>query len=243
MLIQKTSISVAYKRIDGIKKAYLDNKGLLKDHFNEATVLPIPDDAPVEIPRIMIRTLHEHAQLNISPIAATFEIYYDGGYERDWKACVKYIKKRMEKVFTFLNILTKNDYEYIGLVSYIIYDEVKQDGIKKIADTLLNPKKINGIYDINIKYTFTENDNMFINIMLQNIRKFKEGTEPDKAGDLNKKNQIAESIGAVIDINDRYGFNNDPKYHSDSGKLTGILDSMSNVIEKKLCALIEDGEY
>lgn len=243
MLLQGTSISVTYKKIDGIKRAYYNNEEILKKYFNEATVLPIPDDAPVEIPRIVIRTLHEHAQLNISPVTATFEVQYDSGFERNWDRCSQYIIERMNKVFEFLNILTNNSYEYIGVVSNIIYDEIEHDGAKRIAQTLLNSEKIKDIYDINIKYTFIENSNMFVNIMLQNARMFKFGLVLDKAGALGISNQTAESIGAVIDINDRYGFNNDPDYKSDSGKLGLLLESMGNIINNKLYTLIERGEY
>lgn len=156
MLIQGTSITVTYKKIEGIKKVYYDNEEILKDYFNEATVWPIPNDAPPELPRIFVKTKNEHAQLNISPIATTFEVRYDAGFEKNWQACSEYIMNRMGKVFEFLNILTENTYEYIGLVSNIIYDEVDQEGVKKIADNLLNAKKIKNLYDINISYTFVE---------------------------------------------------------------------------------------
>ena len=46
MLIQGTSITVNYKKIEGIKKVYYNNEDILKDFFNEAAVLPVPDDAP-----------------------------------------------------------------------------------------------------------------------------------------------------------------------------------------------------
>lgn len=243
MLIQGTSISVTYKKIDGIKRAYYNNESILKEYFNEATVLPIPDDAPVEIPRIIIKTLHEHAQLNISPVATTFEVHYDAGFENDWNSCARYIEERMSKVFEFLNILTSNAYEYIGVVTNVIYDEIERDGARIIADRLLNSQNIRGIYDVNIRYTFVENENMFVNIMLQNARMFREGATVDEAGALNISNQIAESIGAVIDINDRYGFNNDPEYRSDSSELQALLRSMSNIINNKLRTLIQRGEY
>ena len=132
MLIKGTSITVTYKKIDGIKKAYYNNEALLKDYFNEATVLPIPDDAPVEIPRIILKTLNEHGQLNISSTAATFEVHYDAGFENNWDDCAAYLHQRMTKVFEFLNILTNNTYEYIGLVSNILYDEVKDKKLTKI---------------------------------------------------------------------------------------------------------------
>ena len=243
MIIQKTAVSVVYKRIDGIKKIYYNNENILKEYFNEATVLPVPDDAPVEIPRIILKTLHEHSQLSIALNAATFEVKFDSGFEKNWSNCAKYIDERMEKVFEFLNLLTNNCYEYIGVVSSIIYDEIEQEGAKKIVSTLVNANKIRDIYDVNLKLTFIEDNEFFTNIMLQNARRFKPGVRIDEAGSLNDTNQIAESIGAVIDINDRYGFNYKPNYHSDSSVMRKLLESMGNVINNKLSILIEKGEY
>lgn len=243
MLIQETSITVTYKKIEGIKRVYYNNEDILKEYFNEATVLPIPDDAPFEIPRIIIKTLNEHGQLNISPVAATFEIHYDAGFERNWSACSEYINDRMTKVFEFLNILTNNTYDYIGLVSNVLYDEVEQNGTKKISESLLNSQKIKGIYDINIRYTFVEKDNIFVNITLQNARLFENGVVINEAGALSPKAQTAESIGAIIDINDRYGFNNVVSYKSDSSMLGVLIECMGNIINNKLAALIEKGEY
>ncbi len=243
MIIQGASISVTYKRINSIKKVYYTNENILKDYFNEATVLPVPDEAPVEIPRIITKTLHEHAQLSISPTVATFDVEFDGGFEKEWSECERYIMARMEKVFEFLNLLTENCYEYIGIVANVIYDDKVNNGTEKISSTLVNAKKIKGIHDINIKFTFVEKDNIFVNIMLQNARIFKPGLRMDEAGSLSEKNQISEPIGAVIDINDRYGFNNNASYKSNSSVLGELIASMDHIINNKLSSLIEKGEY
>lgn len=243
MLIQGTSITVTYKKIQGIKKAYYNNEEILKEYFNEATVLPVPDDAPVEIPRIMIKTLHEHAQLNISPIAATFEVKYDAGFERNWKICSEYITERMIKVFEFLNLLTDNNYNYVGLISNVLYDDISQGGADKLSKVLLNSKKIKGIYDINIRYTFIEEQNMFVNITLQNARMFKNGADPNSPGALKISEQMGESIGATIDINDRYGFNTNDDYRTNSSKLQELISCMTNIMDNKLSVLIEKGVY
>lgn len=244
MLIQGTSVSVTYKKIEGIKKAYYNNEDILKIFFNAATVLPVPDDAPDEIPRIVLKTLHEHAQLSITPIAATFEVAsYNDGFESDWAKCSEYICERMEKVFEFLNILTNNKYDYIGVVTNVIYDEVSQNGTKKLTSTLLNVGKIKNIYDINIKYTFVEQDKYYVNILLQNARLFRSGIMLDKSGELNINNQTGESIGAIIDINDRYGFNCYKNHIAKDSNLTELLHEMSIVINNKLHSLIEKGEY
>lgn len=243
MIIKGTSVSVAYNRIEEIKKIYYNNENILKPYFNEATVLPVPEDAPPEIPRIIIKTLHEHAQLSITPTVATFQVNYDDGFERNWDACLKYITERMSSVFAFLNLMTDNNYEYIGLVSNVLYDEIVEDGAEKISGVLLNSTKIDGIYDINIKYTFVEKKNMYVNIMLQNARVFDGELDFGKAGALKRVSQSAESVGAIIDINDRWAYNNDYNYKSNSEKLEDLLSCMTNIMNNKLSALIEKGEY
>ena len=79
--------------------------------------------------------------------------------------------------------------------------------------------------------------------MLQNARMFKSGINMEQPGALIAENQTAESIGAIIDVNDRYGFNSNVAYRSDSAKLKVLLDSMSNIINNKLHNLIAKGEY
>lgn len=243
MILQATAITVTYDKVEGLKRAYYENEGALKKFFNEATVLPIPDDAPDEIPRIIIKTLHEHAQLNISPIATTFEVRYNADYESDWNLCSQYIEERMSAVFQLLNLLTKNCYKYIGVVTNILYNEIEKRATDQISRVLLNSQKIKDIYDINIKYTFVENKNLFINIMLQNARVFKKDAYIDSAGALSEMEQIAEPLGVIIDINDRYGFNNNKNYKSDSSKLNELILCMTNIIYNKLSNLIEKGEY
>lgn len=243
MLIKNTSISIKYQKIDNLKKNYFLNEDILKEHFNEATVLPIPDDAPLEIPRIIIKSLNEHSQLNISPIATTLQINYKEGFEKDWKKCEQYIQQKMKIVFSFLNIMTNNEYEYIGVITEVLLDEYMKDGAQILAHNLLKNSVDSSIYDLNIRYTFVESDNIFVNIMLQNARLFKNGIDGEIAGSLSMDNQVSESIGVVIDINDRYGYNTCHDYKTDSSKLDFIIAEMTVVMNSKLRGLLEKGAY
>ena len=243
MLIKSTSVCIKYKKIDNVKKTYFKNEDMLKDQFNEATVLPIPDDAPVDVPRIIVKSLHEHSQLNITPIAANLQINYDAGFEKDWARCEEYINNKMKLVFNFMNIMTQNEYDYLGIVTDVFMDEYSENGAKILADNLLKVKPKSGIYDLNARYTFVEDQNIFVNIALQNVRIFKEGMSADMAGNLTLQNQVSETIGAVIDINDRFGFNCDINYKTSSSKLNDIIGKMTEVINTKLNILLTKGEY
>ncbi len=243
MVFQNTSVSVTYNRIEKINETYYKNKQILNDFFDEGTVFSMPENAPLEVPRIIINTHHRHGTLNISPIATTFSVIYNDGFEKDWDSCVGYIRERMNSVFMFLDSLTNNNYSYIGVVTNLIYDEILQDGCKVLSDKLLNSQKINGLYDINIRYTFETEKDLFVNIMLQNARIYKKGIDISKRGTLDINNQEFESIGSTIDINDRLGFNRDANYKSNKDRINDILDEMSLMFHNRLSNLIERGEY
>ena len=54
---------------------------------------------------------------------------------------------------------------------------------------------------------------------------------------------MSESIGVVIDINDRYGYNTCHDYKTDSSKLDFIIAEMTVVMNSKLRGLLEKGAY
>lgn len=113
-----------------------------------------------------------------------------------------------------------------------------------MSEVLLNSENIHNLFDINLKYTFVENEKMFVNIMLQNARMFDAINEVSgESGVLAHANQVAESIGVHIDINDRYSFNYKDNYKSNSGVLQELIDCMGNIIDNKLVSLIEKGVY
>lgn len=243
MLIQETSISLRYKKIDNLKRMYFTNEDILKNQFNEATVLPIPDDAPFDVPRIIVKSKNEHSQLNITPVNATLQVTYNEGFERNWESCKQYILNKMNSVFEFLNTMTNNEYEYIGIVCTILMDEISRNTTQILSQNLLNGKMQRDLYDLNIKYTFAEEQKFFVNIVLQNARLFREGITSDNAGALSQENQVAEAVGVVIDINDRYCFNNDVNYKTDRCMLNSLVEKLSDIINNKLHNLIEQGVY
>ncbi|MEG1142803.1 MAG: hypothetical protein RSE41_10255 [Clostridia bacterium] len=243
MLIQDTSISVRFNKIENLKKIYFLNEELLKTHFNEATVLPVPDEAPLEIPRIILKSKNEHSQLNITPVNATLQIIYNDGYEKNWDNCATYIMGKMDIIFKFLNIVTNDEYEYIGMVTNVIIDEIAENGAQFLANNLLKNDISSRIYDISLKYTFREFDDMFVNVELQNARMYRQGVNLEVAGGLNTMYQDRETVGVTIDINDRFGFNMDKHYKTNKEKVRKILEISTIVINEKLDSLIYKGEY
>lgn len=243
MIIKGTAVTIRYKKIENLKRTFYNHEDILEGYFVEAAVLPIPDDAPVEVPRIIVKSNNEHSQLNITPVNATLQIKFDKGYEIDWGSCKNYILNKMAIVFELLNKMTYNEYEYIGVVTEILMNDKYNNGTDLITNNLLKSNDLNAIYDMQLKYTFVENENMFVNIVLQNARLYKENVNMDVSGALSADNQVKETIGVIVDINDRYGFNNISNYHTDSKKLEALIEHLTTILESKLETLLEKGVY
>lgn len=242
MHIKTTTVSINYKRVRELKRTYYNHENVLRRHFNEATVLPIPDDAPDEIPRITVTTLHDHGQLVITPVNAAFRVSYDENYENDLKQCICYVKERMESVFEFLDKLTKGQYEYFGIVTEVLID--MDGGAKTLAMKLLDEKRMADIvHDLDVRYTFVEDDDIFVNIDMRNVRLFKDGCTGTVAGSFSERNQSKNTICAVIDVNNRYGFNENPDFCSSKKDVDKLFEHIGKIIPNKLERLLDGGVY
>lgn len=230
MMMDNISVNTVYNRIDGIKKVFLDHESALKSSFNEATILPIPDDAPIEIPRIIVKTKHEHTQLNIAPESASMITQFTDGYVNDWELCKKYIEEKSKDLFNLFDKITSDNIQYIGVVTNLIWST---DGYnnEKLYNNLFGKVCPNNLDDLLVKYTFINDSKYYVNITIQSVR-----TENSFMPDDNQR-----SIAVTLDINDRFQYNINKNYKSDRNKLENILGLTDDIIANKLKILIEEG--
>lgn len=241
MIIQDSSVNLMFNKIDNLKKTYILNQGILKDKFNEATILPIPDDAPSEIPRILMTSQKEHSQLSIGPEAITLQTVYDDAFNKNWDECEKYVGSRLEDVFLLSDELTMKSYNYIGMVVNLIIDDINQNAQFKLYQNLFNKKAIDNLDDILIKYTYVLDKKYYVNITVKSNRILKK-IITNKAGALIDNNILAHTIGVNLDINDRYAFNYNQSYASSKKEFSKILEIMTNLIKNELNTIVSGGE-
>lgn len=242
MIIQDSTITIKFARVENLKRLYFKNEDALREAFNEATVLPIPDDAPSEIPRIILKSKNEYTQLNISSDTISMQTVYDESYRKNWTLCEKYINDKIKYLFDFADSLTNGNYNYVGIVISIIEDEINKNATEILTSNLLSKKSQTSPYDLNIKYTFLEENAYFVNIAIQNVRVFSGDTDASVSGALSDANLRAHTIGATVDVNDRYRFNNVNDYKSGKESLIKVLSLTTKSIEK-LGPLIKEGVY
>ncbi len=242
MIIQNTAVNIRFSRIENIKRKYILNEDVLKDNFNEASILPIPDDAPMEIPRILIKSKGEHSQVSIAPEAITFQTQYTDAYTEDWNLCHKYISTRTQDIFNLTDGFTSGDYHYIGIVSNLIWNDVQTAGNKVLYKNIMGKEAADNLDDLVIRYTYVVDEKYYVNITLQSVREY-DVLDGNMSGALAEKNLRSHTISIGLDVNDRYLFNQEEGYISNREKFEEMLDLTTHIINNKLKSLVETGEY
>ncbi|MCU6724517.1 Uncharacterised protein [uncultured Clostridium sp.] len=242
MKIENSAVNITFARCENIKRQYILNEDILKNNFNEANILPIPDEAPVEIPRIIIKTKGEHSQLSIAPEAASFQTIYTDLFKENWDLCEEYVKNRIEDVFKLIDTFKSEKYKYIGIVTNLMWDEVEVEGNKVLFENLFAHCPVDNLDDLVVKYTYIENEKYYVNITLQSVRVY-ENEETNEAGCYMDEKLKTHTIGITLDVNDRYMFNRQKDYCSDKHRFEELLGITTMIINEKLKTLVEKGEY
>ena len=242
MIIKNSAVNIMFSRCENIQKQYILNEEIIKERFNEASILPIPDEAPSEIPRVIVKTKGEHSQLSIAPGAVNFQTEYSDDYTQNWELCEEYIKSRIENIFKLTDKFAAEQYNYIGIVTNLIWDNVSKDGNKILFNNLFGIPSADNLDDLVVKYTYIEKEKYYANITLQSARIYK-NSNVNEAGSFVEDNLEAHTIGITLDINDRYAFNMQKGYLSNKTNFDELLNLTTDIINSKLKNLVEKGAY
>ena len=241
MVIQNSAINFKFPRVENVKRKYILNQDILKEKFNEANILPIPDDAPSEIPRILISSKGEHSQVSIAPEAITIQTTYSDEYLTNWEKCSEYMKTRANDIYSLTDKLTDN-YDYIGVVTNLIWNDIQEKGNQVLFSNIFGKCAAENLDDLVVKYTYVENEKYYVNITIQSVRIFKQA-DPNAAGMFTDDNLQTHTVSIMLDVNDRYAFNRTKGYNSTKENFEEIMALTTNIINNKLKCLVEKGEY
>ena len=137
---------------------------------------------------------------------------------------------------------SEGTYNYIGVVVNLFFDDIPRDGNKVLFRNLFGKEAKDTLDDLEVKYTYVENEKYYVNIILRSAKQFDDSLS-GKAGDYNDDNLKLHTIVATIDINDRYSYNSFKGFVSKKENFKEIMDLVSMVINTKMGSLIERGEY
>lgn len=244
MIIQNATYNIIYPQSKNIRKDIFSLEENLKGLFLEPfSLIPVPEDAPPEIPRIQATSESGHSTLNISGNSAQISANYDSNYNKNIDLCLGYLSKRALKTFEGIKGSTNNEYLFSGLTVNIIFDELNdKDPINLIKSNFFNIKSEIKPFDINNKVTYILDDKYYLNITCSNIRSY-EGLMLSELNTLANAKEVGHFIGVTLDINDRYAFNYKNGYRSNINELEKIINIAIRVLKEKIHKYILEGVF
>ncbi|MED1202570.1 hypothetical protein [Heyndrickxia acidicola] len=240
MKIQTTSFNTFFPKFENLRYKLFDFEEKLQNYFIKPfNTIPVPDQAPAEIPRIHANSHHGHSELNVSLDRLSFVTNYDERFS-EWKQHHTYLSERIFPMTSIIKDLVNNQFLYSGLTTDILVEEVAEEPIKHIFNKFLNFQTNSNPYDCNLKLTYVLKDKYYLNLTISNIRWYSGSGNPELALPAYLE-EAGRGIILNLDINDRYAYNYKKGYTSKSEEVDEILDITSDIIENKVNDIVLNG--
>lgn len=236
MFVESCTFTIHFPANQAIREKFFQLESHFSDFQKPFTLVPLPPDAPLEIPRIIAMSAHGHSQLTICGNNAQLATRFDENYGFDVKKCIEYVQTKCNSIVTALSVISGNStdtptFYYSGLSLVILLDE--RDGIvdpaQYISEKFLKCKTNLSTDEVQFRLALAVEGKYYANISMQNNRTFL--GKPDERGSIANLKIAKESVQVVLDVNDRYAFNYTKGYVSsidtvnDVAKLTEVLAS------------------
>ncbi len=244
MLVRTARYNLFFPKVSNLRRKAFEIEETLSPYFTSVTLIPIPDDAPEEIPRIATSSHNGHSTLNISLTNAQISTSYDEKFERDWESCLSYLKERVFQISNVLSSYIEGDFLFSGLTTEIVFDDLGENTpLELIKTRFLNYKGAQEPYDLEYKMTFVVDDSYYVNITFSNMRIY-EGIHQAGAGimQFSELQETANLLGVVVDINNRFAFNHKKDHHSSQDSIEKIFEITYGLLDSRLKKMIEEGE-
>lgn len=241
MRIQSATYNIVYPECKNIRREVFNLEDKLGGLFIKPfSLIPIPDDAPAEIPRIHATSNCGHSQLSMALNATQFTIQYDDEFRNDSNKCFDYIRERVYKIFDAISSSTNNEYLFSGLTVNVLIDDLIDDPIDIMMKNFYKVQSNEKPFDINNKSTYVLNQKYYVNIEVNNMRQY-ENISALNINPFADTKQVSHVIGVTLDINDRYAFNYKKGYLSKSEEVESIIDISYSILCNKIERYIKEG--
>ncbi|PWW99187.1 hypothetical protein CYK75_10755 [Clostridium perfringens] len=241
MRIESIGFNLFIPKMNNIRQYYNEIEQNLKEYFvTPFTLVPIPDDAPEEIPRIIAKSKNGHSELQISLINVQLNIGFDDNlnFNSDINKCFSYTQERINRIVDTLGKYSNDVFLFSGITTRIIKDN--QNPIKFLNDKFLNVKSNVDLYSISNKFTYLLEDKYFLNFNIYNLRTFE--------GIINEHNikpeinEISNNLCIEIDMNDKYGFNHNREHLCTRNTIEHIINMIKNNINNNIDMILNNKE-
>lgn len=238
MKILSNSFSVFFAPVLEIREYIFKFERELSEFNRPFTLIPVPDGAPYEIPRITATTLNGHSNLVITLQNAQVVTNYDDKFSSDPDKCWAYFLTKATQLIASMNKVLNVKIRYGGLTTIVAFDDDNPVGV--ISSRFLKVKSNSPLQDVATRLTYVKDATYYINMEIQNARLY-EGAPFGQMTSMAEVKERESFLQVMLDLNDRYAFNEDSGYLSQEDTLLNLF-SLSKSIVLKMPKLIEKGE-
>lgn len=240
MQFVNSKFNVLFQPVNEIRRKGLNLETNLKSIFQTPlTFLPIPEDAPFDIPRINGTSIHGHTSLSVSKTNIEMTTKFDGSFLSNWNLCCDYLRDKISVFDTIRKDLEIKEFLFCGLTTNFFVNTKEEFGVcplDLITDRFVNLKSKRKPVNYNYQITFSENDIYYINFTFQNLAPLRKvGNSAILKPSFEGSNEI---LSIILDVNDRYAFNKQDAYISDNEKINAVLEISKKIISEKINAII-----
>ena len=247
MIIQSSTFSLFFAPNSGIRESIFKLEKHFGDFQKPFTLIPLPQDAPLEIPRIIANTISGHSQLSICGNNMQLLTRYDSNFNSDVSKCVGYVREKCRSIVDSLSIINEGKengtaFYYSGLSMTLTFEDLNI--VNDCADYLFK-KYFKCTTDlpldeVQLHFALVFENKYYINVMAKSNRQF--FGIPDERGSLAGLKTAGENLQIVIDINDRYAFNHERNYCSSLECVEAIAKLTEDFISSNIDDFIAKGE-
>jgi len=245
MKITTSTFTLYFPQNQNIRESIFKLEKYFDEFQKPFTLVPLPQDAPVEIPRIIAATIHGHSQLIFNANSVQLKTIFDNDYPQNVDKCLNYIGGKIDKIKRALSIVNDDNNTiiyYSGLSMDIEYDQCDEieNPVNFILKHHFKDQISEPVSEVNMRVALVLRSRYYVNIMLQNLRKYM--GQPDERGSFAGLNEINEKLNVTLDINDKYAFDHLKNYVSSDNDIHNVLQITDDFVKKYITIFVKTGE-
>lgn len=230
----QNSFNVVFTRQPTIRRKANEFEDKLKGRYFQPQIISVPDELDPEVPRMIFGSEHGFSQIIVSQVSFVLNVTYSPDWQINISEGKKYLNERISILFDLISLLKEIRPFFSGLSTKVHIASTKDDEtiVKQIAEIFLKEEDIKNIHDLQFKRTEVMSNRFFSNITINNYRTWKIDSGQQEILSLSSKDASERGIEIVADFNDRYSFNENKEYRSNTDVAKEIIDGGLSEIKK-----------
>lgn len=212
---------------------------ILGGGYDVPIVIPIPDEVEPNAPRLVFNSLHGFSQMIFNQTGVTLNAAYSEDYTAIGAAELrkKYLRERIK---ILQDILTEVECNVLfsGLVSRVLILTAEDENtLQKFLPTLIPEKykdKADSLYESIFRKTEILEGKYFNIFQVSSYREIPSGQNPFVVPRASAHKSLKRGIEIVHDINDRYSYNENSGYFTNSTEIERMFGLSEDIVQQFL---------